>query len=78
MRSPWSSEDILENRGGRAGVSLLPVQPQQALLAVAWCPVRPGPSGAATKLNLQSRGSPDFTSIVSGALLSRQTRCPEF
>lgn len=28
VHSPWSSEDILENRGGRAGVSLPPIQPQ--------------------------------------------------
>lgn len=31
MRSPWSPEDILENHGGRAGMSLPSIQPQQAL-----------------------------------------------
>lgn len=49
--------------GGRAGVPLPPVQPWQALLAMAERSVRPGPSGTVTKLASQARGrgQPDFT-----------------
>lgn len=36
---------------------LPPVQPQQALLTLAGHPVRPGPSGAVTKLASQAGGS---------------------
>lgn len=68
LRSPWSSEDILENRGGRAGVSLPPVQPRQALLAVAECPVCPQPSGAAAQLTSQSRAA-----LISRLLSSRSS-----
>ena len=68
VHSPWSSEDILENCGGRAGVSLPPIQPQRALLAMAGCPGRPWPSGAATQLTSQS-----WAALISRLPQSRST-----
>lgn len=47
-------------------MSLPLVQPQQALLAVAGCPARPRPSGAASKqLPSTSQGSPDSLVLPS-------------
>lgn len=46
-------------------MSLPLVQPRQALLAMAGCPVRPWPSGAATKLTSASRGNPDSLVLLS-------------
>ena len=66
--SPWGSEDILENRGGRASMSLPPVQPRRALLAMAECPVCPQPSGAAAQLTSQS-----WAALISRLLPSRSS-----
>lgn len=68
VHSPRSSEDILENRGGRAGVSLPPVQPRRALLAMAECPVCPQPSRAAAQLTSQSQAA-----LISRLLPSRSS-----
>lgn len=46
-------------------MSLPLAQPQQALLAMAGCPVCPQPSGAATKLTSKSRGNPDSLVLLS-------------